>query len=149
MGNKRFNLAALDTKARADQGFEHQITSHANELTGVFITVIGRDAEEYQRALRRYEKRAVEKLARNRKFVADPEQADRDRLDLLVLATVAWCTVDEDGKKELVVHLGEEALVFTPANARKLYTQIPMLREQMQEVVDDRENFLPSSATSS
>lgn len=96
----------------------------------VTITLLGKDSKEYRAAVA---KRANSHL-RNRK-VQTVEQAQQDGIDLLASVTVDWSGITENG----------EDLECTPAEVKRVYREYAWIREQVDEFVDDRSNFLTSA----
>lgn len=146
MTKGKFDLSALDTKKGAEQGYDLELTGPDGEGTGVFITLIGADCEEYQRALRKVNQRRANHFVKTRKFDQNPDQLLAEDVDLLLIATRGWRSVDEAGRAEPVVVVGEDTFTYSPDNVRKLYMRFPIIREQVAEAVNDRGNFLPKSA---
>jgi len=66
------------------------------------------------------------------------DELDNDSLDLLAACTLGWSGFVVDGSE----------LECNTENARRLYRQFPWLREQAQQYIDDRANFLKTSPTS-
>lgn len=130
-----FDLAALDTSAACNQAVEieirHPIT---DEPLGVFISVLGRDSDIYQRKVRALANDAIDRQRRG-KGPKKLDEAEDDNIAALAAVTTGW--------RNVVLH-GEE-LAFSVANARKLYTAVKPIREQVQEAVNDLENFLRGS----
>lgn len=133
------DLAALDTRKGAEQGFELQLTHPQSgvPLAGR-ITLLGQDSQAWEDKLRELLKARVARLQRNRKNVASVEELEADAVEQLVAVTQGWSGLSFAG----------EAYAYTAENARKLYTGYPWIREQAYEAVNDRGNFLPRSASS-
>jgi hypothetical protein len=75
-------------------------------------------------------------MQNNRKHVVQPEQIERDALELLAACTVAWSGVVVDGKVP----------ACSPEAAAEVYRRLPWLREQADEFANARENFMGESA---
>lgn len=132
------DLTHLDTRKGAEQGFELALTHpETGARLGATMLLLGADAEEYQRQVRAFQKKRTQQFLRQRKYTLSPEEAEEEAIELLVVATLGWKDVVVDGKP----------LEFNHDNARMLYTRFPWLREQVQEAVTDRANFLPRSAS--
>lgn len=131
------DLSQLDTVAAADTGatmtVRHPVTG--DDLNGaddkpMTLTVLGADSGEF--------KRAVSDSAKARKpgKVATIADAERATVDMLTRITTGmsgnWTW---DGK----------AFPFSKENVKRLYTERPWLRQQVDEFIADRANFLASS----
>jgi len=110
----------------------HPVTDellHNEDGEPITITLLGRDAPEYRRFMRNTANAAMRKGKNNR---ASIEQLEQQSADLLAAVTVAWENVVLEG----------EALECTPDNAARVYRELPFVREQVDEFVEDRSNFL-------
>jgi hypothetical protein len=140
MESKKIDLAALDTAAGGEQGFELQLTNPGTDVAlDITINVLGADSDpvvEVERELARKRGKAIEKARRLR--VGSPEELEADAIELLVAATIGWKNVELDGTP----------LTFTKDNARLLYRRFRWIREQVDQAIQDRRNFLPKRATS-
>lgn len=142
------DLSAYDTRKGAEQGHEHELTDPAtHEPLGVFITVIGADAPEYQDRQTTIARRRLNDFAKSRRMPSAHE-ADAAAIDLLAFATRSWRTATGNAAEPFTatVALDGKALAFTAENARMLYQRLPWIREQLEEVIQNRANFLPDSA---
>lgn len=133
------DLAALDTRKGAEQGFELQLAHpQSGALLAGRITLQGQDAAAWQDRQKELLQARVNRLQRNKKSVASVDELEADAVELLVAVTTGWSGLAVDGAP----------YPFTAENARKLYTGYPWIREQAYEAVNDRGNFLPRSASS-
>jgi len=94
------------------------------------VRLVGKDSKEYRKAQRAITERRLKSRSRANRFDADG--IEQEATDLLVACTVGWEGFAEDGKD----------LEFNKANIRKVYTNYPWIREQVDEFVDDRGNFM-------
>jgi hypothetical protein len=132
------DLGKFDTVATSDEGTEmilrHPVTSaplYQDDLTekAVTITLAGADSSRF---------RAAERANRNKRLkglrmrTPSAEEIDEDGLELLSRCTLAWDGVELDG----------QVLACTQANARMLYKRLPWVREQVDNFMGDRANFL-------
>lgn len=102
----------------------------------VTITLLGQDCGDYKaRAHEIANKRIVISQNKGVKLRVDAAEIERESLDLLVLLTKDWKHLDWDGKE----------LDCTPENVEMVYKELPWLREQVDEFVGDRGNFLGNS----
>ncbi|HBT82428.1 MAG TPA: hypothetical protein DEB35_03030 [Desulfuromonas sp.] len=150
------NLVSLSTAKAAEAGVEisilHPVT---DEPLGVMITVYGADSKTCRQIQRRQtnhrlEMQAKQKQQFKKKPVTTAEQLEAEGLDLLVGCTKSWRTLiyDEEGKEtgsRPQIEMAEgEWLDCTPENVRKLYQEIPWVKEQIDGEIGDRSNFLQS-----
>jgi len=96
----------------------------------VTVTLLGKDSKEYRQAVAR----TANSRLRNRK-VQTVEQAQQDGIDLLSAVTLGWQGITENG----------EPLECTQHEVKRVYREYAWIREQVDEFVDDRSNFLTSA----
>jgi hypothetical protein len=137
---KAIDLSSLDTAQACEKGFElelkHPIT---NEPLGSFISVVGKDSKTFEDFVRR---QSNDRLRRNFQLqrrgkdaeALTIEQIEADAISLLVACTTGFRNVTYKGN----------ALDFSEANARLLYTEQKWVRAQVDEAVGDIENFMPA-----
>lgn len=133
------DLAQLDTRKGAEEGFELQLAhpKTGEPLPGK-ITLLGQDSAVWQDRQAELVQRRVKRLALNKKNSASVAELEADSIELLVAGTVGWTGIALEGAE----------FPFSAANAQRLYTHYPWIREQAYEAVTDRGNFLPRSASS-
>lgn len=128
-----FDLSAIDTIAACNKPFEveiiHPVTKDA---LGVFISVVGKDSDVYRAKIKALTEESLTRSARG-KSIKSIDKIEADNINALVAAITGWRNVVLDG----------EVLTYSNANARKLLTRILPIREQVQEAVNDLENFMP------
>lgn len=140
------DLKDLDTVAGSSKGFELQLFHPGTQADlGMFITVLGRDSEEFKKVSAEHNRRRVAKAQKSgaARLTLSLEEVEAESVDLLVACTKSWRQQDKDtpeGKATLTLQ-GEE-LECTRANAEKLYKKYPWIREQVDQAVVDRANFL-------
>ena len=134
-------LAELNTKDKADEGFEVEIL-HPKTHTpiGVYIKILGTDSETYRRVTRKNQNRRLEIAKRGRMNIQTAEEIEFETVNILAECTVSWRT-DNDPRLEL-----EPGKMFdcTLENARKLYSDpgFTWLKDQINQEGGDRSNFL-------
>lgn len=139
---KTIDLAALDTVKGSNIGFEVSIYNPAtNEDLGLFITVLGKDSDEFQKVSRSQQKRRMEKMSKGgfRNTNIPIESVEADGIQLLAAVTKSW----RQGEKQTVTVDGEE-LACTKENAVAVYERFPWIKEQIDAAVGDRANFIKS-----
>lgn len=100
----------------------------------VTISLISADAPEYRALVHKQNNARIKEMRVARKGLGGitSESTDASNLELLVLATKAWSGIVENG----------QALQCTPDVIRYVYTEYPWIREQAEEFVNERANFL-------
>lgn len=132
------DLATLDTKAAAERGadlhlahpvtFEPLFTDDGKPLT---IRLLGNDSREFRAGMSEL---AESRVGKKRTSLA---AAEANGIDLLARVTVGWSNIIYNG----------EPLKFSLENAKMLYRERPWIKEQVDEFVADRANFLKFAAT--
>ncbi len=145
------DLAKLDTVARANEGFELQLFNPGTmENLGIYITVLGRDSTEFRELQAEQNKKRMAKLAKGGSFrmgAVNLTEVERDSIELLAACTKSW-RQDVPGAAEgeatslPTLTLDGQELACNAANATKLYTAYPWIREQVDAGVTDRANFI-------
>lgn len=134
-------LAELSTKTTAEQGAEITICHPKTNLPlDITITVCGSDSETFRKISRKQLNRRLEQSnkARGRQVQMTAEELEAEALDVLVACTKSWAT---GSRPEIELEPGEW-LPCTPENVRKVYEELPWLREQIDQAIGDRSNFL-------
>ncbi|MBF0394893.1 MAG: hypothetical protein HQL38_19630 [Alphaproteobacteria bacterium] len=130
------DLASLDTAAVANSGAVMTLLHPATRqpLAGddgnpITITLAGQDSEAWRKAQRAVSNR---RLAARGKSKLTAEDLEAESLAMLAQCTLGWTGVALDGKP----------LDCTQANARQLYERLPWVREQADDFVADRANYM-------
>lgn len=137
------DLASISAKEACNKGYELELRHPVSfEPLGVFISVVGRESDAFQRHVRsRANTKLREQFAAQRRGKQDEpptvENIEGEAVELLAVCTTAWRT----GDKPTVTIAGEE-LAFSEANARRLYAE-GWIRAQVDEAVGDLGNFMP------
>lgn len=139
------DIAKLDTVAQSNSGFEAPL-HHPGTLVdlGIFITVLGRDSTEFRRVSAEQNRKRVAKIQKaggTQRVALTVEELESDSLDLLAACTKSWRQVDEKGKESKTLTVGGTEIECTRDNARKLYSEYPWIKEQVDSAVTDRSNF--------
>lgn len=107
--------------------------------TGATIVLRGQDSDAYQARSLELQRRRLAQLAKKGRINgAEPEQVRMDAIDLLAACTAGWSGITRNG----------EPLAFSEAAAQGLYRDHPFIREQVDEAIHQRANFLPGSSPS-
>ena len=122
-------LTQFDVVSPANEGvwmnLEHPVTGEPLEVK---IKLAGIDSDYYKKELRRQQNKRFKKGFRK----MNAEELESETIELLVA-----CTLDWDG-----VELEGQALECNPENVRKVYKQFPWIKEQVDNFINDRANFL-------
>lgn len=94
----------------------------------VAITLLGPDSKVFKSCQRAAQNRRLKK----RKVKITAEELDSESLEQIVSCTVGWSGIVVDG----------QALECNRENARALYTRFGWIREQADEFIGDRANFI-------
>ncbi|MDD4390195.1 MAG: hypothetical protein PHW03_05265 [Eubacteriales bacterium] len=147
------DLASLDTVQGSNAGFEVSIYNPAtNEDLGVFITVLGKDSDEFQKVSRAQQKKRMAKMSkggfRSNNMTLSPEEIEAEGISLLAAVSKKWRTaavkegeVITEPEKDTILIDGKE-LPFSIANAEMIYKRFPWIKEQVDTAVGDRANFI-------
>lgn len=139
-----FDLSQLDTKSSAEEGSVMEVRHPTTQATltddsGAPITIrlAGSDSDRAQRMQRANLNRRL-KTGGRRSAMVTAEELDVERLELLVACTLEWSGVALQGQE----------IECNAINARRVYSEVPWLREQAEDFVNDRANFLKASPKS-
>lgn len=133
------DLASLDTVKACNEGAEIELTHPVTKRPlGMFISIVGKDSDAFQEYVAQSsdddKRRGFEAQRKNKtpqpKYFA---QQKADAIALLVACTTGFRNVNFNGP-----------LDFNEANATKLYTSLPWVREQVDAAIVDYENFIKS-----
>lgn len=132
------DISTLDTVSAANKGAEFELKHPVTmEPMGAFIGILGKDSDTFRSAFRKKvnARLAREAMAKKRGKDADAptvEDSEADGMDLLVACTTGWRGLLENGTP----------LEFSETAARKLYTQAPWIRLQVDEAIADLSLFM-------
>lgn len=128
------DLKKFDLTQAADQGATiellHPVTGEVLTDKGkpVTITVLGADSKVFKDAVKARTRRALGE----KKQKIDLDKTERENAELLAKCTLQWSGIEEDGKK----------LDCTFENAVQVYLQYSWIRDQVDEAIGDRANFM-------
>lgn len=141
------NLAAYDTVAASDRGADLELILPngkpiLDEKTGKpwTIKLMGVDSRQYQDSQHKVANRRINRRSRTRKGLS-AEELDSDQLEVLLDVTSSW----------FGIQLGpnDPPLEFTRENARLVYTRFPWIRDQAEDFIGERSNYLGESLRAS
>lgn len=120
-----FKQSQLDT---AEINIAHPLTG---EETGMKIRVVSLDSDKYHQISMKLQNENI-KYARKNRGKTTAEKLSSDAIELLANVTVGWDNIKINGKD----------LPFSLENARKLYEDYAFIKEQVDEFIGDRRNFI-------
>lgn len=130
-----FDTTASDEGAIMEVRDPNGVVMQAPDGKPVTITLVGSDSKQFRSATRAATNR---RLKGGRKLNVTAEGLEAEAIDILAACTLAWHGIMLDGKK----------FECTRENARLLYERFLFVREQVDEFIGDRGNFLKPSAKS-
>lgn len=138
------DLAKINLEKFSEQGvdmeLEHPVSGDIlmqekpNEKKPITIKVLGIDSKAYRNKQLEFQRKRIAKMTRNRKN-NDIVMSDEDACELLAECTVGWEGIVENGKP----------IEFSKEAAASLYMNYRWIREQVDQSIGDRANFLQSA----
>lgn len=136
---KQVDIADFDTVAGSNEGAVMEVRHpKTNEVLyhddgrPFTITYRGKDSEAFRDAARKQQDRRIQQNMRTRAPVLS-SLIEKDDIELMVVATIKWDII-----------LGGKAPPNDPKAYREAYTNYPWLKEQGDEFVGVRSNFIKS-----
>lgn len=155
-----YDIAQLGTAEDAERPIDMEIASNRDgQGTGVFVRLIGKDSAQYRKLNRHLQNRRLDELSRTRKLKMTAEQNEAETLRLLVECVLGWKSRLYERVDGVLVPLqpeqfaetynlrGEE-LPFSKENVKRVFTVVPEIREQVEDFLADRANFVQGSPSS-
>lgn len=102
----------------------------------VKISLVCCDSAEYSNIHKRQVTDIADRASSRKGKIITGESAEKDKLDLLVACTKGWAGFTMNGAP----------FPYSPANARTLYTRYKFIREQVDEFIHERGNFLANAS---
>ena len=100
--------------------------------TGIKITVYSKDSDQYKKMIRAQTNRRLKSMNRRISLNITAEENEAEQMEVLVAITAGWQNMKYKGTM----------LNCTPDNVRMVYTTIPVIREQVEDAISDRGNFM-------
>lgn len=134
------DLSALDTITACNKAKEIELVHPTTRVgLGIFWSVMGKDSDVYRERVRAM---ADENLRRANADLPPLDNTlsklEAKNIATLVAVTTGWRSKAKPG----VVTLKGEELSFTADNVRRVLTELPAAREQVQAAVNDLGNFM-------
>lgn len=123
-------LAKFDTRTRANQGVEIQLKDlRTGKPAGAFITIIGQDSDRFQEVKTEQARELADSMSGERPTAA--------MINAMTCRTLAACTLGWRG-----LDGPDGPLQFSVSAAEQLYRDYPAIRDQVNEEIADRANFV-------
>lgn len=128
---KGFDITALDVSSHSEDGVDVPIVNpKTGDKIGLVIKVQGAFSGRFQELMARQKKReALRQKNAVARALADDED---DTAEVLAEVTMGWTGMVEAGKD----------VAFSKAEARRIYTQYPVIRGQVLTAAMDVANFI-------
>jgi hypothetical protein len=128
-------LSKFNTTKRSNAGAELELSLlDSGKPSGVFITLMGRDGTVF-RSIREDRSKAMTDRVSAGKGDLTPDEQDEMVCDTLSRLTVGWRNIEADDGSEVP---------FTKEKAYQIYLEHPSIREQANQFIADRANFVLS-----
>lgn len=141
------DLNDVDVVTGANKGFTLTLFHPVTQLdTDMKITVLGQDSDKFKELVGAQNQERVKKLTKGGQFrakVATLKEIESNSIQILAGCTTGWENVCEGKDQETKAPL---PLPFSLENAVSLYTKYPWIKEQVDEAIGNRANFMPSSS---
>jgi glutamine amidotransferase-like uncharacterized protein len=125
-----FDLNDLDIISRADVGAECVIKNPVTgEDTPAYLMLAGADSLVYKHAQHRIANARINRKSTARITI---EEIEAEQIGVLVECTIGW-----DG-----MVMGGVEMPFDRATVRRMYEKFPTVREQAEQFISDRGNYL-------
>ncbi len=132
-GGKPFDLSNLDTGAAAEMGAVLEVLHPIdNTPLGLKITLAGADSDIYRQFVNKTGNKRMQRMKPGQFRPPSAEEQEESGLSLLAACTLSWEGVVVDGQE----------LPCSKDNAKTLYRRFPWIREQVDQFIGDRANFL-------
>lgn len=133
------DLAALDTIAACNKPIEFELVHPVSRVgLGVFWSTLGKDSDIYRGRVRAMVDENLRRSNAGLPGDTSLSKVEAKSIETLVAVATGW----RGPKGEGVVTLGGTDLQFTTENVRKVLTDLPAVREQVQEQVNNLGNFI-------
>lgn len=96
------------------------------------IMLHGPDSTAQKEVKRKFQNKAIKDGVKRKSLNISTEQIEAQAIALDVAATAGWKNISIEG----------EEFEYSPENAKILYRDYPWIREQVEEFIADRSNFL-------
>ena len=134
----------LDTKSLANAGVEVEIMKSDGESSGVFITVLGQDSDAYNKIKERQDRARLRALSKGGRGATDLlyNTSKVNEMELICACCLEWRHANGRPLPFKIGAQGDEE------QTHKLFTDYPLLYDQLRVAIADRINFTKTPATS-
>lgn len=133
------DLSKFDTTKGSQEGAVLEILNPLDgskipdkEDNPVTITVVGKDSETFRKTSNKIMAGRISRATSRGKLKLNPDELEAEAIDLLVTCTLRWSGIEVDGKE----------LEFSQANVKTVYIRFPWIKEQVEDFIAERVNFL-------
>lgn len=132
------DLNKFDTKTKANQGVPMELRDLDGEVCmqdngdPVTILLLGIDSDKYQKIESKVADERLKSSMSGGRMKLKSAELTEGRIKLLTACTVGWDGITEGG----------EPLECSQQNVERVYTDYPLIREQVNTFINDRSNFL-------
>jgi len=128
------DLSTINELAEANIVIKHPVTGAP---TGALVTLAGPEHPKRKQLIFTRTRKLRAKFQKSGKVqLDDPEDEEADGVSYLAACTLGWIGFSESGKE----------IPFSTLAAVDLYTRIGWLRSQINQALEDKENFIEVSA---
>ena len=128
------DLSTINELGEADVVIKHPVTGAP---TGALVTLAGPEHPRRKQLIFTRTRKLRAKFQKSGKVqLDDPEDEEADGVSYLAACTLGWIGFSESGKE----------IPFSTQAAVDLYSRIGWLRAQINQALEDRENFIAVSA---
>lgn len=152
-----FDAASLGTSKDAEKPVWFEIANNRDgSPTGLQFQLVGKDSKEYRALNRKLQNKRLDTLAKTRKLKMTAEENEAETLMLLVACVKSFRSrlmkrVDgvlvplEPEQFEATINIEGEKLPYTHENVKRTFTTVPEIKEQIEDFLADRVNFIQES----
>lgn len=149
---QQFNIAELGLIGEAENPVELAIVHPKTRVpVGLYIGLVGKDSEAYRALARKLQNKRFVELRKTRTLTMTAEQNEEETIRLLGATVRYWkSTIFENGKPtnefSPTFFNGKDYLDCNVKNVEWVLRNCPEIREQVEDFIDDRGNFLTGSS---
>lgn len=141
---KAVDLADYDPKVACEKSVEIELVHpQTEEGVGVFISIIGRESEAFQKAVNAKINHSLKLQAinKNKPQIVTVEGNEDEAAELLAQCTTGWRSV---GSPPNTIVYGGVNYGFSQSNAKLIYGKSRWIRNQVDKAVGDLSLFFPN-----
>ena len=129
------DLSSIQELGEAEIIIKHPVTGAP---TGAVVTLAGPEHPKRKQLIFSRARKLRAKFQKNGRLqLEDPEDEEAESVSYLAACTLSWSGISEGGKD----------VPFSTQAAENLYARIGWLRAQVAAALEEKENFIASSAT--